>query len=59
MDFKYTLSLLNNKIHPPPKEHKTEVELVKKILTDGKGYLTKRTEICPYCKVVFYDDYAI
>ena len=56
--FKYVLSLLNNKIHPTPKGHEAEVELVKKILTTGQGYLTKRTKIKPYVRVIFFDDNA-
>ncbi len=56
MKFKYVLSLLNNKIHPIPDEHREEVELVKKILTEGKGYLRKSNPI----RIIFFenDDYA-
>ena len=54
MDFAYTLSILNSNIHPTPSEHRDEVALVKKILTESQGYLTKSKPV----KVVFYDDYA-
>lgn len=56
MEFNYILSILNNEIHPIPDKHKLEIELVKKILMDGQGYLTKRTKTEPYTRVVFYKE---
>jgi len=56
--FEYTLILLNNEIHKHPREYQAEVDFVIKMLTEGQGYLTKRSETEPYCKVVFFDDYA-
>ena len=53
--FDYVLALLNNNIHKHPPEYQDEVDFVKEILTNGQGYLTKRTETEPYCRVVFYD----
>ena len=55
MDFEYVLALLNSNIHKHPKEHQVEVDFVIKILTKGQGYLTKRSETEPYCRVIFYD----
>ena len=43
-----------NKIHPPPKNVLIELELLKEINENGQGYLTKRTETEPYCRVVFF-----
>lgn len=48
--FKYVLSLLENGVYPPPKEHAAEIEAVKKILTEGQGYLTKNKPI----KIIFF-----
>jgi len=55
VNFEYVLSLLKHEIHKHPKEYQAEVDFVIKILTEGQGYLTKRTKTEPYCKVVFYD----
>ena len=52
MDFEYTLKLLDSKIHPVPKQFEKEVEIVKRILTEGQGYLTKEKPV----KVIFYAD---
>jgi len=59
MTFEYTLAILQNEIHPPPREHQTEVDFVIKMLTEGQGYLTKRTETEPYCRVIFFDSDAV
>ena len=57
MKFKYVLSLLNDRtVHPHPPEHQVEIDFVKEILTNGKGYLTRRTKEKPYCRVVFFDE---
>ena len=55
MKFDYVLSLLNDHIRGHPKEHQDEVDRVIEILTNGQGYLTKRTKECRYSKVVFFD----
>lgn len=53
MKFEYTLSLLDNKIHPVPERFEKEVQLVKKILEESQGYLTKQEPV----KVIFYADF--
>ena len=55
MDFNYILALLKNNIHKHPPEYQDEVDFVIKVLTEGQGYLTKRTETQQYCKVIFFD----
>ena len=55
MKFNYVLSLLKDQIRGHPKEHQDEVDRVIEILTNGQGYLTKRTKECRYSKVVFFD----
>ena len=55
MKFDYVLSLLKSNIHLHPKEHQDEVDRVIEILTNGQGYLTKRTKECKFSKVVFFD----
>jgi len=55
MKFDYVLALLNDNIHGHPQEHQDEVDRVIEILTNGQGYLTKRTKECRYSKVVFFD----
>jgi len=57
-NFEYVLSLLKSNIHKHPEEYQSQVDFVIDILTKGQGYLTKRTETEPYCRVVFYDSYA-
>ena len=55
MKFNYVLSLLNDNIHGHPKEYQDEIDRVREILTNGQGYLTKRTKECKFSKVVFFD----
>ena len=54
MDFTKTIRYLKNEIHPHPDQE--ERDFIIDMLEKGQGYLTKRTEIEPYCRVIFFDE---
>ena len=55
MKFDYVLSLLNDQIHGHPQEYQNEVDRVIEILTNGQGYLTKRTKEYKFVSIVLFD----
>ena len=55
--FSNTINWLRGGVHPPPEEFRAEFEFVIEMLTNGKGYLTKRTPEQPYCRIVFFDEH--
>ena len=58
MKFDYTLSLLRNRVNAHPKEYQDEIDLVIKILKEGKGYVVGRGEP-GNVKVVWFDSDAV
>jgi len=59
MDFGYFVSMIKNEMHPYPTELEKEARLLLDIMQKGQGYLTKRTETEPYCRVIFFDSDAV